>query len=252
MSQAPHLAFGSGRLYAVPQFPAALITPVEFGFLQDVSIDFSGTVKELLAQFQYPVDVARGVIKITGKAKMAKISANGYNSLFFGLTEATGQKGVINGELHVIPATPFQVTISPPSSGTFGQDLGVVNHATGVPFQKVTTTPNAGQYSVSGAVYTFASADNVSAISVDIYYDYTVTTGKNIVITNQLMGYTPFFKAVLTNQFEGDELVLTLNKCISTKLTIPTKLEDYMITELDFSAMADSSNTIGRLDCYTD
>jgi hypothetical protein len=250
---APHLAFGSGRLYGIPVFPAALITPVEFGFLQECSLDISHSIKELMAQFQYPVDVARGAGKITGKAKFAKISGNAYNSLFFGQTETTGQKNIVDGELHPIPATPFQVTITPPGSGTFLEDLGVVNAATGIPFTKVPSgTPTAGQYTVTGAVYLFSTADNSSGISVNIYYSYTVATGHNIAITNQLMGYSPSFKVELHNSYEGNDLVVTLNKCISTKLTIPTKLEDHMISELDFSAFADSSNAIGRIDLFTD
>lgn len=76
-------------------------------------------------------------------------------------------------ELHTVPASPYQVTVA--NSATFQQDLGVLyapNGASGggsapntlgasdgTPLTKVASAPAAGQYSVSGAVYTFNSAD---------------------------------------------------------------------------------------------
>ena len=46
--------------------------------------------------------------------------------------------------------------------------LGVVNAANNAAFTKVASGPVAGQYSYAAGVYTFASADNVSGISVII------------------------------------------------------------------------------------
>ena len=42
-------------------------------------------------------------------------------------------------------------------------------------------------------------------------------------------------------------LSLVLNACTATKLSLPTKTDDYEIQEFDFSAFADPSGTIGAL-----
>ena len=56
----------------------------QFGILQDVQIDWDWQTKELWGQFQFPVDIARGQGKITGKAKFARIFGAIYGDLFFG------------------------------------------------------------------------------------------------------------------------------------------------------------------------
>src|ERR1700761_3332895 len=85
-------AFGSGLLYGLRN-DTAIATPRRLGVLQDVEIDFEGDIKELYGQFQFPVDVARGKVKITGKAKFATISVAVYNDLYFGQgPTTTGQK----------------------------------------------------------------------------------------------------------------------------------------------------------------
>ena len=66
-------SFGSGVLLGTrTDVPNA--TPVNFGLVQEVTIDETATIKELTGQFQRPVAIARGSIKTTGKAKVARIS----------------------------------------------------------------------------------------------------------------------------------------------------------------------------------
>ena len=64
--------------------------PIKLGKLQDVSFDFSFTLKELRGQNQFPIDVRRGSGKLTGKAKFAELSGRALNDLFFSGTSATG------------------------------------------------------------------------------------------------------------------------------------------------------------------
>lgn len=86
----PQYGFGSGVLYGIRNDIAGQ-TPVRFGVLQDVSIEFSSDVKDLFGQNQFPVDSARGKAKIMGKAKQALLSPLLYNSIFFGQTLQAGQ-----------------------------------------------------------------------------------------------------------------------------------------------------------------
>ena len=79
-----------------------------------------------------------------------------------------------------------------------------------------------------------------------ISYTYTVTSsGQEVKITNQLMGILPTFKATFYTTYQGKGTALRLNACAANKLSLPTRLDDWTIEELDFMAFADSSGTIG-------
>ena len=241
------LSFGAGALWGerTDLGVTSGIGPRQFGVLQDISVDFDWTAKELYGQFQFPVAIGRGQAKISGKAKYAQILGLIYSDIFFGQTATTGQFGIAEYEADAIPATtPFQVTVA--NAASYNDDLGVTYAATGIRFNRVTTPAAAGQYSVNFAtgVYTFSSAD--AGLAVLISYTYTVTSsGQEVKITNQLMGILPTFKATFYTTYQGKGTALRLNACAASKLTLPTRLDDWTIEELDFMAFADASNAIG-------
>src|SRR6202795_10967 len=248
------LAFGAGALWGNrTDVTGTGIGPDQFAILQDVQLDWDWQTKELWGQFQFPLDIARGQGKITGKAKFARIFGAIYGDLFFGQTPATGQLTVSENEAATVPATtPYTVTVA--NAANYVDDLGVF-YATGASagnrFTRVTTPSAAGQYSVnlSTGIYTFAAAD--ASASLLISYLYTLTTGKKLVLTNQFMGFTPTFKATFyttkTTQSTPAGLALVLNACTASKLSLPTKIDDYEIQEFDFSAFADATGAIGTL-----
>lgn len=239
----PQYGFGSGSLFGV-NTTTANSTPQKFGALQDVTLDFSFTSKELRGQYQFPLTVARGTGKITGKAKFGQISAKLFNDLFFGGSGAVqGKVMTVIDEAGTITAN----TITVANGATFVDDLGCYEAATGVPFVKVASAPAAGQYSVSAVgVYTFAAGDTGKAMRIN--YTYTVAaSGYKTTISNQLIGAAPKFKVILNDVYEGKNLTVVLNACTSSKLQIATKLEDFIIPELDFECMADASNTVGTI-----
>ncbi len=249
------LAFGAGALWGNrTDVTGSGIGPDQFGILQDVQIDWDWTTKELWGQYQFPVDIARGQGKISGKAKFARIFGAIYGDLFFGQTPAAGQLTVSENEAATVPASPaYTVTVA--NAANYSDDLGVY-YATGASagnrFSRVTTPSSAGQYSVNPAtgIYTFAAAD--AGASLLISYLYTVSSaGKKLVLTNQFMGYTPTFKATFyttkTTQSTPAGLALVLNACTASKLSLPTKIDDYEIQEFDFSAFADATGAIGTL-----
>jgi hypothetical protein len=245
------LGFGAGALWGNrTDLTGSGIGPDQFGILQEISIDIDWQTKELWGQNQFPVDIARGQGKITGKAKFARIFGAIYGDLFFGQTPATGQLTVAENEAAAVPATtPFTATVANASS--YVDDLGVYYAATGGRMVRVTTPSSAGQYSVNLAtgIYTFAAPDANAAVQIS--YVYTQASGKKLVITNQVMGFTPVFSAtfytVKATQGVSAALSLRLNACTATKLSLPTKIDDYEIQELDFSAFADATGTIGTL-----
>jgi hypothetical protein len=247
------LSFGSGALWGErSDATGSGIGPRQFGVLQDIQIDFDWTDKELYGQYQFPVAVARGQGKISGKAKFAQILGLLYSDIFFGLTPATGQFAVSQYEAATVPAsTPFTVTVA--NAAQYNDDLGVAYAATGKRFNRVTTPAAAGQYSVDFAtgVYTFSAADANAALLLS--YTYSVTTsGSKLTLTNQLMGTTPVFKATFYQAVSPPSspaapLALRLNACTANKLSLPSKIDDWTIAELDFMAFADAAGTIGTL-----
>lgn len=233
--------FGAGTLVATPNGgnTAANPTPTAFGALQDVSLDFEFSAKELYGQYQAPIAIAKGKLKIPCKAKFAQINAKMYNDLFFGQAIATGQTLAQLDFASAVPAlTPWTVTIVPPGSGVFKADLGVRYAATGIPLVQVPSAPATGQYMVNSTtgVYTFTTGD--ANASILISYTYTLTSGFTATINNQLLGYGPEFQAVFNEIYQGKQRTITLLRCIATKLSNSTKQEDFLIPEFDFQAIA--------------
>src|SRR5271165_4347117 len=153
--------FGSGVLIGTPAATTSIPypTPINFGLVQEVTLNVAATTKALYGQNNFPVAVGAGTKKLTGKAKMARISGQALGTLFFGLPPATtGQTITQYAEQHTPTAT--SITITPPNSGTFVGDLGIVYASSGLPFTKVNTPSSTGTYSVTSAgVYTIASGD---------------------------------------------------------------------------------------------
>ena len=179
----PMAVFGPGSLY-VTRNDIPNQTPVNIGYANEFSYDESADTKDLYGQNQYALVIARGTIKATGKMKAAVVSGLALNAVFNGQSFAPGQLQMKQADPQTVPATgPYTITITPPDSGTFNQDLGVLYAATGLPLIKVPSGPTVGQYSVSGAVYTFAAADEGQPVLIT--YAYTTTgSGQTLTVAN--------------------------------------------------------------------
>jgi hypothetical protein len=237
--------FGSGFLMATPTQdsfgnPISNPSPVMFAIMQEISLDYSAETKKLFGQKQFPVDVARGKIDISGKVKYAGIFAQQYNSVFFGQTLTAGLSGAVADTVGaVIPATPFTITPTPPGSGTFVSDQGVFG-TNGIPYTRVASAPATGQYSLAAGVYTFAAADTGKKVYINYTYTSTApTSAKTQVVTNLPMGATPYFGLVHTATFNGKQLTIQLPRCTSGKLSFGFKNEDFVVPEIDFEAFED-------------
>jgi hypothetical protein len=234
-------SFGSGVLIGTrSDIPGA--TPLNFGLVQEVTIDESAGVKELYGQFQRPIAIARGTIKTTGKAKVARISGLAFGNLYYGLTPVAGQVATSFAEAGVVAAaSPYNVSVV--NAANFVDDGGATYAATGLPLTKVASTPSAGQYSVASGVYSFNAADEGKTVLIT--YTYAISdTGQKFTVANQLIGTTPTFQALFYTTFQGQAVTLQLNNCTSSKLTFGTKLEDFVIPEFDFSCFADTSGNV--------
>lgn len=234
--------FGVGTLIGY-RTDVANSTPVPFGVVQNCDLAFSFSNKELIGQYQTPVDVARAAQKITGKAQFARIYAAAFNNLFFNGVQATGGVLTAVNEAASIPTTPFQVTVS--NAANFVKDLGVFFAATGIQLTRVASAPAANQYAVNEAtgVYTFAAADTGKGIIIT--YNYNTASGaQKITGTNQLMGAAPTFAVTLANTYQGKVTNFTLNACVANKLDFPFKNQDYTIPSFEFEAFADAAGNL--------
>lgn len=238
-------SFGSGILYATPSGAGA--TPIQLGALQDISAELSRTNKALYGQFQQPLATGAGELKASLKAKMGYINAAVYASLFYGVSISTGTVSLAQNEPYAVPAaTPYTVTVT--NSTSFSKDLGVT-YAGGNPLTLVESSPAAGEYSVASGTYTFATADEGANILIS--YEYTQsTTGTTIQANQILQGVQPTLVVDLYRGYNGVGERHRFWSCITGKLSVPTKMADWGIAELDFDAFCDSQGRFHTI--YTD
>lgn len=236
--------FGTGYLFGIPS--GANPTPVNFGVLQSVDINFDSTLKQLYGQNQFPVALGRGPMKVTGKASYAQIRAEAFNSLFFG-NAAAADGGVLqaNNEPGAVPAPSGPYTITVVNSATWQTNLGVVNASTGIPLKRVASAPATGQYSVAAGVYTFAAADANMAVLISYTYTNSTATYKKVTLSNQLMGSAPVFQVNLGTTYNGKVFNLQLNSCTASKLAVPFKNQDFTINDFEFEANTDAADVLG-------
>jgi hypothetical protein len=241
----PYIQFGIGNLMAT-RTDTSNNTPVLFGVIQDVQLDMSYTLKELMGQYQSPVDVARAGLKITGKAKVATIYSQLYNSLFFGANTLNTSTILLFAlsEAHSVPGSSTY-TVTATNAATFVADQGVFYAATGVQLQRGATATGIGVYSVNETtgVYTFNSADASAALLFN--YDYTANSGGyKTSYTNQLMGSGPTFSMLLANSYNSNVLNARIYAAKSSKLSLPFKNQDYVLQDFEFTAFANSAGNV--------
>ena len=250
----PQGLFGPGICW-VTRTDLANQTPTNIGFINEFSTDLSFDTKQLFGQNQYALLAARGTAKSTGKMKAAVMSGQALNAVLLGGTWTAGtQYDATTSPSTAVLATPFQITPTVPSSGTFNQDLGVINAATSEPLTLVASAPAAGQYSVAAGVYTFSSADHTSGISVLISFAYTFTTGatgQNQVIANNPIGSTPTFQIDYKTTLYGATYYLRLYQAIGSKWSMGHKITDFAMPEYDFEFFANAAQQIGIISLAT-
>jgi hypothetical protein len=241
------IGFAAGALVATQVGASGAVTPQRFGILQDVSLDFTADLKELYGQKRYAIALAPGKTKVEIKAKFAAIAGQLFNQLYFGATTTATASIFADSEAQTIPgSSTYTVTAS--NGSTFLTDEGVYYQLAGTPLTKVATLTAAGQYippTGSPGVYTFYSAD--ASLGVYLSYLYSTAAGVQIPIANPNMGVGPSFKVVLSQPFDGRDAVFVFNQCQASKLSFPTKQDDFTIMELDFMVAADINGNIGTI-----
>lgn len=237
------VGFGVGQLALTPTPLSDAVNAVQVGVLKDVTLEFAFEQKELYGAYQFPLDVTRARGKVTGKAKFAQIGSNTIAALF-NQTASTGMKVGFAATSATTPSggPPPAITVAPPNSGVWYEDLGVIDTVTGLPLTRVASAgspANATQYEVAAGLYQFFTG---FANPVLINYSYTLSsTGKTVALQNQLMGAAPTFKLDLFQNFKSKDWGVRLPAVIIPKLDFALKQDDYSEVGLEFQAFADST-----------
>lgn len=253
----PTIQFGSAIIFCNPNagnLPTNP-TPVRPFTIQDVKLEMKGKIEQLRGQNQFPDDTATGDKDGTFEWSMGQRDYNFLNNIFLAdVTSAAGVSATDGGLTAVaIPTTPYHITPTPPDSGTWYEDLGVV-FSSGVALTLVPSSPAAGQYSVSAGVYTFSSADNASGLSVIIAYRYTVTgIGSTTEVNNQVQGYGPQFQACLLDKYKpisGVYSTVFLYAAKISDVSMPYKRSGYQMVDCKGQYFGTSSGS--RLSAVAD
>ena len=248
------LQFGTGTLWGAATMDAfgntiANPTPVKFGVLNDVGLSIDRDIKELYGQLALPVAVGGGKMKIAIQAKFAQVQGRIFNDMFLGQGMTSGTLTAVNDDLtgQAIPTTPFTITIAPPNTGTFGKDLGVLD-SNGVAMQRVASGPATGQYSLAGAVYTFATADVGKQVYISYTYTYSVSSARSLNFNNVAMGTLPIFGLDLSCRYQGKQAYFRFISCAAKKLGFDPKQDDFAMSDMDIVAYADPvSGNVGSI-----
>lgn len=219
------------------------LVPIRFGILQDASMEYKPDTKRLYGQNRYAFALAQGKTDVTIKCKYAGIRGLLYNKFIFGGTVTAGSETLfVDSESHA-----FATSVAVTNSGTFRNDEGVTDSATGTPLLAVASAPAVGQYSQTAGTYTFNAGQAGTAL---ISYTYTAAQGQRTSFGNPQMGSQPFFSVVLNQPYDGRQQTWEFNRCVADRLMIPTKLDDFIVNEFDIIASADPSGNLGY--CSTD
>lgn len=241
-----NIQFGTGVLFSNPSStvgnPPTNPTPLKYGLVQEVNVDFKGDLKKLYGQFQFPAATARGKVDVTIKGKLAVFDITLLNQIFFAQAQTVGYNQVVDGEAQTIntSVTASHIPIV--------QDWGVQYSATGQAFIKVSGVAAAGQYNVNvtSGVYTFNVADNATAVKISYTYAQNAT-GSTIALNNQLMGYAPELSMLFYNRFRNKLLGVVLNDVTLGSISLPSKLEDFWVSDFEGSANVDLAGNLGTL-----
>jgi hypothetical protein len=266
---ADQLGFGAGVLVTQAIGSA---TPVRFAVLQECSPEFTPEVKALYGQKRYPIALAGGKTKAMVKAKTAGFRGRLLYDLFFSGTSGsvgvgttggsgTGGASLTNGDRiifqdnELITGVAGSATVA--NSASFVGDQGVYVKWSGRPLVGFdpAIAGATGDYTVSGGVYTFtttftAADQNPLTGQVDLYISYTyeqTTAGTKIVFGNPLMGTLPFFSATINMAFDGRSALWVLPRCVCSKLSFPTKLDDFEMNDFEFEVAQDIGGSLGEL-----
>lgn len=235
--------YGFGSLWGIPL--GTNPTPIRFATLKGLSLEVGGELDPLRGEKFWAVDMGKKNGKAIGKIDVAEINGAAISQILPGVTKTTGTRRAVVEFAATVPTTPFQVTVVPPSSGVFVEDLGVIDSSTGLQMTRGATATGAGVYAVSVAgVYTFNTADATKAVRIS--YAYSVAaSGSTYTLDNSVMGLSTGFVLNAYNSTGG--LGARLNSVHIPKLAFNFKPDGWTEFGLEYEAVTDTTGSIGKI-----
>ncbi len=242
--------FDSGTLWARPlidgrRAPQADLTPIRLGNLKGIELNVEMELNPARTPHQFKVNMAAGEKEIRGTASLGAFSSRAINQLYFGEQAGVGARLIKNDDRADIPGTPFQITPTVPSSGTWESDLGACFTTDGTALTRVASSPAAGEYSVAAGVYTFNSADTTKEVSISYIYD--ISGGEKISVVNQFKDLAASFEIILQGRYNDRQVTWILNKCVADAFSLPSTTEAFLVTDFEFEAIADLNGNVGTI-----
>jgi len=240
--------FALGNLFTWPNggLQPANASGTEFETIQDFSVEFVGKGVELRGQYLYAVDARVTDVSGKGKMKVGDWNVEQLNNLFFAGTVTTGatNEQIYADESHVIPSSgPFTVTVNNPTG--FVQPLAVMQ-ATGTSltnFDEVVTPSLKGQYSNSGATFTFSSADLGGTVLISYIANGTSAL---LNIPNNLQGQSPVVGMAGFNAADGNGYVFPYCRVTGVK-PLELTMNKFAMCEVDFQVYAPLGQPVGQI-----
>ena len=236
--------YGAGGVYITPT-NGANITPIKLFDIEDSSYSIKAKVTAARGSSVYNVVSGRSEEDMSGKIKFLRDDPRIAAFLFHGVDITPGMQSLAEGENAVCAAT---VTVA--NASTFLYDEGVLNGNDGSAFTRVTSAPNAGQYSCNTAgQYVFNAADVAAHVPGIFSYTYGVAnTGFGYTVTNQSQGNAPFFRLHLRKAYNSPSGLMTEDVIIyaaqATSMSGSGKAGAVGDVEIDGQAQADA---LGRV-----
>lgn len=244
--------FGTGLLALTPNLTAP-VTPVVVAVLEDISLDASFKIVDLVGNLQFAVDKAKAEGKLSGKFKSGYFAGGLINAILSGSTSAVGSNVAVFGESFTLAAGTYTTVKGALTVAGAAGDLGVFDVTANKFLTAVTSGPTTGQYvpATSSGVMTFAAADNGHIIQVS--YIYTgAAIGTTIQLNNQMMGMNTTFQMRLFNNYSaaaGGANIATsaglyLPVVTIPKLSLAFKNSGFMEKSVDFECSANAAGAI--------
>ena len=242
--------FGTGLATLTPNLTGT-VTPIVVAVLQDISVDFSGKMIDLMGNLQASVDKARGEVKLSGKFKTGYFAGGLISAILAGSSSAVGSTQPVYAEQFTLAAGTY--TTVKGALTVVGGDLGVFDVTANKFLTAVASAPATGQYvpPTSSGVYTFAAADNTHIMQVSYMYT-AAAVGTTIQYNNQMMGTNTTFGFRLFNLYQaaagGANIAspagIYLPVVSIPKLSLAFKNTGFMEKSVDFEC---SANAAGQL-----
>ena len=220
------------------------------GVLQDVSLDMTSDVKELMGSNKVAFLTAEVGRKYKLTAKFAQFNSALVGAVMGG-TVASGAKYVGTATKTASTSTFTVVTadFGTPAGWAFVSDLGVSYNATNQPLKYNASTLAAAQYQNTAAAYTLHSTDASAVVNVSCIY--SATAGETTSVSNSAIGLSTYFSVYLFQATtQADATVKKIGWYFPAVLLPSLKMDfkntDFAVQSIDLNVFANSAGLIAE------